>query len=76
MPGWILDIIIGIALKFGLPYVITVINKYAPWLLKFLPANFIEIITQYLENLKGAKKIASTRIKDECLGIGCPTDLK
>lgn len=74
MPAWLIQILVGIALRFGIPYLL----KKFPW----LPQNLKEIIEQLIAEITEGKqkiKTAKTSAKrklEECFGVGCSTSLK
>lgn len=70
MPAWIINIIITLAVRFGLPWLL----KLLPW----LPAEAERVIEELLENLKihrAEKKevvsAAKEKIKTVCKGDQC-----
>lgn len=73
MPFWVL-ILIRLAIKLGLPWLIT---KF-PW----IPKEIIAIIEKLIGEIKTAKyeqkntvRAAKRRALDRCAGVACPTDL-
>lgn len=78
MPSWLLDVILNLVLRFGIPYLISWLRRVAPWLPldKIWPA-----IEAYLKDLESgvhhveAKSTAKEKIK-ECYGVGCKTEVK
>lgn len=74
MPQWLIDILVKLALQFGIPYLIAFISR-VPWLKRLLPANFVEIIEEFLRGLGAQKVQAMNRIKSECLGVACAPQL-
>lgn len=74
MPAWLLQILITIAIKIGVPALL----KYFPG----VPQQVVDIINQLLDSLKdpkqsnsAAKKIAISSVKDFCT-TGCESDTK
>lgn len=55
MPAWLLNVLIALAIRFGIPYVLTWIAK-VPWLGKLLPPNIGEILEELLKSIGKAKK--------------------
>lgn len=90
IPAWVLDLIIKLAIQFGIPWIIANIGKIpfiGPWLAKNLPANLREILEELIKSVGGAKMEARTvartakakarsRIKAECLGVACLPEVK
>lgn len=84
MPSWIIDLILKIALNWGIPFAVTWLFEKLPWLAKNIP-NLADILKTLVENLKASeskeerkelKAEAKEAIKRECFGIGCLTDTK
>lgn len=74
MPTWLINIIVTLAVKVGLPWVVQKFPK--------MPQEIIDIISQLLEQLKNptvsnsvAKKQALTRVKEFCTA-GCEATTK
>lgn len=73
MPGWIIDLLVKLAVSLGLP-----------WLMKKfpgLPAEIWAILEDILNHIHGApdKEAAVKQIREkvsECTGISCPSDTK
>jgi hypothetical protein len=75
MPNWLINILIDLALKVGVPYLL----KLFPW----LPQNLMDIIQNFIDDIKGhstARKatVVATReaFKTDILGMDPPADVK
>lgn len=79
MPAFLLDLLISLALKFGVPWLL---SKFP-----FLPSNLKDILQQLIDDVKkskdehkeavaDARSEAKSRIKKECFGVGCAIDTK
>lgn len=75
MPAWLIQIIVTLAIKFGVPYIVKLFPK--------IPDQVIDIIDTLLEQLKdpnvsdsSAKKTALYSIKAHCEGVACPPSPK
>lgn len=84
MPAFLLDLLIRFALSFGIPWAVDWLFKKLPWLAKAIP-NLAQILEDLIKSIKGAetragktelKRMAKERIKRECFGVGCETDVK
>lgn len=73
MPTWILHMLIDLAVKLGLPYLMKRFN--------WLPAEIWVVIEDILAHVKnaqdpyGATADIHAKVK-ECIGVACSTDLK
>lgn len=74
MPGWLINIIVTIAVKVGLPWVI----KKFPG----IPQEILAVIVQLIEDLNNpgksnsiSKKVALNRVSKLCT-VGCENKLK
>lgn len=74
MPGWLIMILVNLALKFGVPWLL----KKFPW----LPPNIAEIIEDLVGKVKGAKATKKEAYKEakrkirECQGTACAPQVK
>lgn len=71
MPAWIITLLVSMAIKLGLPYLI----KKLPW----LPADVWGIIEEILKHIQGAEDKAAAVEKigaavRGCTGTGCPAN--
>lgn len=74
MPTWLINALVVIAVKIGMPWLI---QKF-PW----IPKEIVDVINQLVEQLKNpnvsnsvAKKIALKEVRDICTS-GCAPQLK
>ncbi len=74
MPGWLINIIVTIAVKVGLPWVI----KKFPG----IPQEILAVIVQLIEDLNNpgksnsvSRKVALSRVSELCT-VGCDNKLK
>lgn len=71
MPAWLIQLIVTLALQFGLPFVQKLFPK--------LPPEVIALIQALIEKLLGHKEEKKTLIQDTkkqiaaCFGDNCPT---
>lgn len=79
MPPFLINLLIGLVVRFGLPYVLRYLHDRFPW----LPIDGIRpILDELAEELKinkANKKQSRLKAKDklkECLGTACPADTK
>ena len=73
MPSWLLNLLVSLAIKVGMPYLL----KYLPW----IPQEVMVIIEKLLNDLQKpdtsnsmAKKAALRDVKQYCSGVGCASD--
>lgn len=74
MPIWLINLLISLAIKLGLPYLM---EKFPN-----LPKSIWDLIAELLKHIHGAQdkvaEVAKARLilREHCYGPGCPTDLK
>lgn len=75
MPAWLISLLLSLALKLGLPWLL---QKF-PW----IPAEIAQIIQDLIDKINGLKAEkkelvlnAHKEIKRACEGPLCPTDTK
>lgn len=74
MPSWLVQLLVGLAIKIGVPALV----KYFPK----IPSEIIAVINELLDALKKpetdkaeAKRSAIRKVK-ECSGVACKSELK
>lgn len=74
MPTWLINALVGIAIKIGVPWLV----KKFPW----IPKEIVDIINELVEQLKNpnvsnsvAKKTAMRQVKEFCT-TGCSPQIK
>ena len=72
MPSWLLKILIELAMKVGIPFLVEHF--------KFVPANVWQIIKDIISHIDGApdkeRAVKEIRAQLQCNGIGCPPKTK
>lgn len=75
MPPFLINLLITLAIRFGLPFIL---RKFPG-----LPAGVKEMLEEFLESLKvnrrdrrAAEERLKTRLKTECFGVECEIPLK
>lgn len=79
MPAWLLQLLINIALSWGLPEVSKLIMKFLPWLSKDAVAQFLQIVADALAKISGGASKAAVRAEahvaaKECFGVACESE--
>lgn len=76
----LLGILLNLAIKFGLPYVLDWLHKRFLWLPQGAFTQIMQELAAKLAEHNAAKQghvtDAVDRVKKECLGVACPMDLK
>ena len=79
MPTFLVNLLISLIVKFGLPYVLTWLHDRFPW----IPiATVRPVLDELVENLKAHKEAKKETMQSakqkmrECLGVACPVELK
>jgi hypothetical protein len=79
IPAWILNLVISMVVKFGLPYVLDWLKKRFPWIdLGQVGTVLADHVTE-LKTVKANKQAIHEKTKQrlrECSGVACPPELK
>jgi hypothetical protein len=70
MPIFLINIIVNLVLKFGIPYLIEWLKKR--WGISVTPDQVEQIVLEHNENKRRAKR----QLKAYCTGTACPSDVK
>lgn len=78
MPAFIINLVLQLVLKFGIPWLLDWLKKRFPWLP--IPEQIVPVLQDYIRDVKEAKitkqmarRRAHTRLR-ECYGVACPMD--
>lgn len=81
MPGWILDLIVKLAVTFGIPYLFERFPAVMKKISEYIP-DFEKLIRDILDGVKTSRdvkkdtvRLAQQRLR-ECTGIGCAPEIK
>lgn len=74
MPVWMINLLISLAVKWGLPWLLAKFPLLPPWLEQIIE-KIIEDLKQENADKKQIIKEAHNQVRQACSGSACPTDL-